>query len=73
MLLCEMISENLSVTAYICLTLFCASFSCDEYIIGRVNVFSHYAHALTTSLMKWLNVSPGSGVFMNVSPMRKPR
>lgn len=69
MLLCEMISENLSVTAYICLTLFCASFSCDEYM----NVFSHYAHALTTSLMKWLNVSPGSGVFMNVSPMRKLR
>lgn len=48
MLLCEMISENLSVTAYICLTLFCASFSCDKYM----NVFSHYAHALTTSLMK---------------------
>lgn len=69
MLLCEMISENLSVTASICLTLFCASFSCDKYM----NVFSHYAHALTTSLMKWLNVSPGSGVFMNVSPMRKPR
>lgn len=35
-----MISEILSVSAFICLTLLCASFSCDEYIIGRVDVLA---------------------------------